>query len=209
MPAAGYRRRISTRFHPVRLSPRVANEFRSVPRPRSAELRCRGSGGSPALNMLTLASLAAIGCLLTTIWRPPPILLWNASSSVARGLYLVLPGGRAKRGDLVVAWLPRGARKLAAQRGYLPAGVPLLKPVAATGGTKVCARGRQIRIDGRAVAVRKGVDLKGRALPHWNGCIRLRHDQVFLLSHNPWSFDGRYFGPVRKSQIAGRALRPW
>lgn len=159
--------------------------------------------------MRTVASLAAIACLLTTIWRPPPLLLWNASSSVPRGLYLVVPGASVKRGDLVVAWLPRAARMLAAKRGYLPAGVPLLKPVAATGGTKVCARGREIRIDDRVAAVRKSADRKGRVLPHWDGCIRLRPDEVFLLAPNPWSFDGRYFGPVRKSQIAGRAAHPW
>lgn len=162
-----------------------------------------------ALKMPTVAALAAIACLLTTLWRPPPLLLWNVSSSVPRGLYLVLPGVRAKRGDLVVAWLPRRARTLAAQRGYLPANVPLLKPVAATAGARVCARAREIRIDGHIAAVRRGADLKGRPLPYWNGCIRLNADQVFLLSRNPRSFDGRYFGPVQNSQITGRAVHPW
>ena len=188
---------------------RLADKIRSSLRESCAEIPRTGTSRRTALKTLIVASLAAIACLLTIVWRPPPLLLWNASSSVPRGLYLVFPGTRARRGDLVVAWLPRAARTLAAKRGYLPAGVPILKPVAATGGTRVCAHGREIRIDGRVAAVRKWADLKGRALPHWNGCTRLRVDQVFLLSRNPWSFDGRYFGPVRKSQIAGRVVHPW
>lgn len=155
------------------------------------------------------AAVAALLCALTSVWRPPVILLWNVSASAPRGLYLVLPAGKARRGDMLVAWLPTEARALAAQRHYLPAGVPLVKAVAAAAGDRVCARRGRIFINRRFAASRLPADALGRPLPHWGGCVELRPGDYLLLSNHPWSFDGRYFGVTHNSEIIGKAELLW
>ena len=62
-----------------------------------------------------------------------PALLWNASASVATGLYR-LTSQPPMMGTLAVIRLPEPLRTLAATRGYLPAGTLLIKPVAAGAG---------------------------------------------------------------------------
>ena len=146
---------------------------------------------------------------LTIALPPRPRLVWNASASAPLGLYLVSPGKRPGRGDMVVAWAPQPARLLAARRHYLPLNVPLVKRVAAIGGDKICAIGGVISVDGRAVARRQIQDAAGRAMPWWRGCVTLTGDQFLLLTDAPASFDGRYFGPIWREGNVGRATPLW
>jgi type IV secretory pathway protease TraF len=47
-------------------------------------------------------------------------------------------------------------------------------------------------------------------MPRWQGCIRLRSGQYFLLmTDSPASFDGRYFGISTASDIIGPAWLIW
>jgi type IV secretory pathway protease TraF len=95
---------------------------------------------------------------------------------------------------------------VAAQRGYLPVGVPLLKRVGAMTPQLVCVHGGAVRIDNFPAGVALSADGAGRHLSAWPGCRRLRTDELFLLSTtNPASFDSRYFGPVRISDVIGQA----
>jgi type IV secretory pathway protease TraF len=100
-------------------------------------------------------------------------------------------------------------RSLAAARGYLPAGVLLIKPVAAAAGDLVCRHGPLVAINARTVARAAHFDREGRPLPRWSGCRRLGTAQVFLFSPEPDSFDGRYFGPLERQTLAGTALPVW
>jgi len=153
---------------------------------------------------------AGLGILLVSAALPPvPRLLWNASASAPIGLYAVTPGAWADRGDTVIARLPEPYRHLAAERRYLPLGVPLVKRVAAYGGDEICARSRNIFVNGRRAAVRLAADSAGRPLPRWSGCIRLHGRELFLLTDNPASFDGRYFGATKGSDIIGKARLLW
>ena len=151
-----------------------------------------------------------IGILLGTIAHPPKVrLLWNASASAPIGLYLIKPGAPLEVGDMVAARSPEGARQLAATRGYLPSGVPLVKRVAATNGSEVCALRANILVDGRTVARRRKRDAQGRDMPWWSGCRRLQSGEILLLNRAAASFDSRYFGPVDRSAIIGKAVLIW
>src|SRR3546814_5747632 len=97
--------------------------------------------------------------------NPAPRLVWNASASAPPGFWRIDPGARIDRGDMVLVRTPDSVRQLAARRHYLPANVPLLKRVVARDGSKVCALGSAIFIDGRLSATRKEVDRQGRPLP--------------------------------------------
>lgn len=153
---------------------------------------------------------AGIGAVLISAALPPaPHLVWNASASAPLGLYAVSPGAEVEPGDMVVARVPERFRRLAAERHYLPLNVPLVKRVAASAGDEVCARGPQIFLNGRPVALRRDADGRGRAMPLWSGCLRLHGRQIFLLMDNPASFDGRYFGVSDAKDVIGTARLLW
>lgn len=179
---------------------------------RRARRRRRGRRRPRTVLALTLFGVGLIGLPTlanSVLWGPAPWLVWNASASAPVGLYRVLPAN-AVRGDLVLVRTPCSARKLAAERGYLPQNVPLVKRVAAQGGDVVCAAANVIFVNGRVVAERLARDRRGRPLPGWSGCQTLEPDDVFLLMENVTaSFDGRYFGPVSRAAIIGRLAPLW
>ena len=133
----------------------------------------------------------------------------NASASVPRGLYMVSSDANYGRGDLVFAALSPTIASLAASRGYLVSGIPVLKRVAGLKGDSVCRDGFLIRVNGRIAVTAKLADARGRSLPVWNGCLRLGEDDVFLLGDHSDSFDGRYFGLLKRRQIIGKAAQIW
>lgn len=146
----------------------------------------------------------------TMIWEPAPRLLWNVSDSAPAGLYRVIPQARLRRGDMVVAHVPASVRRLAAERHYLPANVPLLKRIAAVEGDHVCAIGASVLINGSPLATRLNEDRRGRTMPWWTDCETLGRGRFLLLmSEHAASFDGRYFGPVASRQIVGKAVLLW
>lgn len=150
-------------------------------------------------------ALLGAGTILAAATPPHPLLLWNVSPSVPRGLYAVSAAGPMRRGETVVAHMPASFGALAAERGYVPARVPLVKRVAALPGDHVCALGRDLYIDGRLAATRQVSDGRGRPLPWWRGCGVLPEGSVLLLSGPADSFDGRYFGPIAQGDVVGSA----
>jgi type IV secretory pathway protease TraF len=113
------------------------------------------------------------------------------------------------RGALAVIRLPEPHRSLADSRGYLPAGIPLIKPIVARARDVVCRHGLIVLVHGRVVAYARNADRAGRPLPRWSGCIRLGTNQAFALSANPDSFDSRYIGLVEERHVIGTALPVW
>lgn len=154
----------------------------------------------------TLSGIALVG--FSAIAHPQPHVVWNASASVAVGLYRVVSGA-PERGDFVLVRLPKSIEKLAAMRGYLPAGVPLIKRIAAVAGDDVCAFDGAIIVNGEIVARQRKVDRAGRSLPRWNECRELVQGEFFLLGDAPDSFDSRYFGPVTSARVIGRLAPLW
>lgn len=170
---------------------------------------------------LVLAGLSACG-LAALAWasfvHPLPRLTYNPTDSVAVGWYRVDPldphTGSLPRplfvGSIVLTRLPADAAALAAQRGYLPTRVPLLKRVGAVAPQEVCIVDGSVRIDGVPLAPVLPADRLGRPLPSWQECRQLRPGELFLLSVvNPASFDSRYFGPVSASTVIGIAHQVW
>ena len=142
------------------------------------------------------------------IW--PLRIVYNASASVPIGWYAVGEPEPVNVGELVVARLPIRAENLLAERGYLAAGVPILKFVVARAGQQVCRLSDEVTIDGTAVATARDCDGRGRPLPRWSGCRELGPGEVFLLNAAAsGSFDGRYFGPVPVTSLIGKATPLW
>lgn len=138
-----------------------------------------------------------------------PRLVYNASDSVPRGFYTIR-AQPPRVGDAILVRLPPPAARLAAERGYLPAGVPLIKPIAAGYGDHVCVRNGIVRINGRVVTLTLTRDRLGRPLASWPGCRLLAEHEWFLLgTEHAASFDSRYFGPVSRMAAYGVAVPAW
>lgn len=153
---------------------------------------------------------AAIATIIAVFINPPPRLIWNASASVPIGLYAVRARHAPKVGDLVAVAPPPPLARFLAERHYLPRGVPLLKPVAAVAGQRVCRTGPRISVDGTPLGEAQARDRRRRILPAWRGCRTLAAGDVFLM--NPRvsdSFDGRYFGPLPDTTIIGAVTPVW
>ena len=183
-----------------------------------------GTAPHPRLRVrarLVLAGLSACG-LAALAWasfvHPLPRLTYNPSDSVAVGWYRVDPLDHRTSspphplsvGSIVLVPLPAEAVALAAQRGYLPTRIPLLKRVGAVAPQEVCVADGSVRIDGVPSAAVLRADRWGRPLPSWQQCRRLRPGELFLVSvTNPASFDSRYFGPVSAAAVIGVARPVW
>ena len=153
---------------------------------------------------------ASMATIVTAFVHPAPRLIWNASASVPIGLYALEGGAPARVGDLVAVQPPPALSDNMARRHYLPLGLPMLKHVAAQSGQRVCRVGDRIFIDAQLVGRALGHDRLGRPLPVWRGCVRLAKGQAFVMNASvPDSFDGRYFGVLPTSTIAGRLTPIW
>jgi conjugative transfer signal peptidase TraF len=153
---------------------------------------------------------AALSTTAAAFFHPLPRLIWNASASVAIGLYTVHPRGRLHIAELVVVHPPNTLAQFLAGRRYLPEGVLMLKHVLALPGQIVCRSARTITVDGVAMGEALERDTRGRQLPVWQGCKRIAKGEVFLMNwQSNTSFDGRYFGPMPMSSVIGRADALW
>ncbi len=162
-----------------------------------------------AVFVLTMISVFALAVASTV--DLPKKLIYNASESAPVGFYWV-DEGAISRGDYVYVHGPERVRRLVVERGYLPPGMPLVKRVVGLNGDRICHVGTEIFLNGTVVATAKERDGLGRQMPRWHGCHILSEQAVFLLQDHPQSFDSRYFGPVDRRLIIGRAtpLRlPW
>jgi conjugative transfer signal peptidase TraF len=149
----------------------------------------------------------------------------NLTASMPIGLYALHQTTAIRRGTIVVACPPPTAQRLGLLKGYLaPArgllpqsrcaagSAPLLKYAIAFGGDEIRIDSRGIALNGhlfdsRAVAQ---IDRSGRALATVpNGIYRIRHDEMWLYSPSRYSWDSRYFGPVKVRDILGTAKPIW
>jgi type IV secretory pathway protease TraF len=112
---------------------------------------------------VAISGASALG--ISEFVRPMPRLVWNASASPPLGFYWVRSDQAASRGDFVLAALPEAARRLAAARGYLLAGVPVVKRVAALTGDVVCADSAIVVINDRVAAQTLLMDRQDRPIP--------------------------------------------
>lgn len=143
----------------------------------------------------------------------------NTSPSMPVGLWwLERPAGIA-RGQVVAVCPPaeppffeaRARRYVAA--GDCPGGTePLLKPIAALPGDMVEVTGRAVVVNGQALAnsAPRSTDGAGRPMPAIRGVGRVPAGMVWVVSsHDPDSFDSRYFGPVPVTAIQAAARPLW
>jgi conjugative transfer signal peptidase TraF len=155
-----------------------------------------------------IAAQAAISIIaITAVADMPTRLVWNVSESVPTGLYAVRDDDHLRPGILAAVMPPEPLASWLVEAGYIGRGAPLLKRVEALPGQRVCRIGARVTVDGELRAIAREADRFGRPLPHWSGCSVISDGQMFLLNtDHPGSLDGRYFGPLPRTSVLGRAV---
>ncbi|MBB2165240.1 S26 family signal peptidase [Gluconacetobacter sp. 1b LMG 1731] len=153
---------------------------------------------------------AILGAGASVVIHPAPRLIWNATASTPVGLYRLQSARSLHVGDVIVIRPPADIATMLARGGYLPLGVPLLKPVAALPGQLVCRIGVVVSVDGKPLGDALARDHRGRPLPVWQGCRRVLPGKIFVMNPAvPTSLDGRYFGVLPVAAVLGRAQPLW
>lgn len=141
----------------------------------------------------------------------------NTTKSIPVGLYWVSDTPPMK-GQYVMFCPPSVAVfDEAKERGYIGAGFCpggygyMMKRILAAKGDMVSIQGEGVRVNGELLplSVPFKADKAGRAMPHYEpNSFTVSDNEVLLMSDvSAISFDGRYFGPVLRSQIQG-VIRP-
>lgn len=157
------------------------------------------------LSVLALAAIGSSGAI-----GKARRFAYNPTSSAPLGWYRIVTPDHLQVNDVVLVRLPFEAARLADQRHYLRFGVPILKRIGALSPQSVCIDNNRVLIDQTLVARTLQRDGAGRLLDPWAQCRSLNSDELFLLSTtHPASFDSRYFGPVSRQLVIGRAIPIW
>ncbi|ALJ06930.1 S26 family signal peptidase [Brevundimonas sp. DS20] len=160
--------------------------------------------------ILIATQIAVSAIAVTAVAKMPTRLVWNVTASVPTGLYAVRDDVPLRPGVLVAVMPPEPLATWLVSYGYLGHGAPLLKHIEALPGARVCREGERVTVDGRPRAIARRTDRLGRRLPHWSGCRIVGEGELFLLNPDePASLDGRYFGPLPRASVIGRATPIW
>lgn len=131
----------------------------------------------------------------------------NLSPSMEKGIYLLKKIDELKKGDVVVLNIPLNIKETLYSRGYLPKNIKtLLKEVVAIEGDYVEVVHNKFYVNGEFKGDIARKDPKGRELvSHVENGV-LKSDEIFLLGRGENSFDSRYFGVVKKSEILKKTI---
>ncbi|MGX1787073.1 S26 family signal peptidase [Bosea sp. NPDC055332] len=158
-------------------------------------------------SLLFATAFATIGVSVPAITPMPNKLIWNASASAPVGFYTTEPTGALELNELVAVMPPAPLAQFMVARGYVGAGMPLLKRILGLPGQRVCRTGRTVTVDGVEMGEALERDRMGRELLVWRGCRTIAQGELFLMNRGVRdSFDGRYFGPLPAAAVIGRAL---
>ena len=158
---------------------------------------------------ILLIGMGVVSVITPALLQSHRMLLWNASASVP-GIYLIEATDTRYVSELVAVLPPEPLASYLEAGNYLPRGVPMLKHVLALPGQTVCRDGLVVTVDKVAAGMARERDRRGRSLPVWQGCRVVADDALFLMnSRSTDSLDGRYFGPLPRSAVTGRAHPVW
>jgi conjugative transfer signal peptidase TraF len=153
------------------------------------------------------------------------VLKLNLTESMPLGLYLLRRTTTVHVGDIVIACLPPAVQRVGIANGYLArayglfpgsrcaaGSAPVLKYAVALAGDELEIDEGGLSLNGRRLSARSRalVDRCGRRLAALtNGRYRLGDGDVWLYSPERYSWDSRYFGPVKQTDILGIAMPIW
>jgi conjugative transfer signal peptidase TraF len=127
--------------------------------------------------------------------------VWNLSSSLPRGLYVLDRSAAPRRGTVVSFQPPPAVAALIVRRAYLPPGVSLIKVVVALPSDSVRVDESTVSVNGRVLGPVARCDSAGRVLVPFLFDGQVPTGYAFVATTAPLSFDSRYFGFVPLSSL--------
>jgi len=153
--------------------------------------------------------LVCVFAITCTLFSSPRFVL-NVTDSLPHGIYYVSKRSTYSRGDIVCFPIPAEVEPMVTGRGWLKKGHLMMKPIAALPGDEVCLNGSSLSINNEQKGNIRSVASEGRPLPRYAHCGPLGDDELFVANAaDSKSFDSRYFGPIPKDEIKGRAQPIW
>jgi conjugative transfer signal peptidase TraF len=140
----------------------------------------------------------------------------NTTPSIPLGVYRLSNEPLVKGAYVLFCPPPAAVFDMAKARGYLGAGYcpggygQLMKKISALQDDVVSIGTDGVRVNGQLLPLSAPIkaDGAGRALPDYKADCVLGSTEVLVMSDShSGSFDGRYFGPIQRSQIQG-VIRP-
>ena len=140
----------------------------------------------------------------------------NTTPSIPVGIYRLTDDLLTKGAYVYFCPPPASVFDMAKDRGYLSAGFcpggygHLMKKILAIKNDFVAISKDGVQVNGRLLPLSPPfqADGAGRTLPEYEASWVLGRDEFLLMSDsNSGSFDGRYFGSIKRKQIEG-ILRP-
>lgn len=143
----------------------------------------------------------------------------NITDSIPVGLYRITGIKHMKHAYVIFCPDDRQAFQQARDRGYIDSGLCpggygyLMKKVVATQGDRISITPEGVFVNQTLISFSKPQSKDGmnRILPRFHAInYQLKEDELITMtSQSAWSFDSRYYGPVRLGQIKGVITPIW
>ena len=154
--------------------------------------------------VLGLIALSLSGLVASSLVDHDPLLIWNRTESVPKGLYLIR-NTPLERGMLVAYRPTKSESYWLHSKGITGKNWPILKRIMALEDDTICWRSGAVSVNDQHV----GNVLSEVDLPAIEGCVQLEYGDVFLMNAHTRSVDGRYFGIQKTNDIIGAASLIW
>lgn len=165
--------------------------------------------GLKAFRGLFLALIVTVMFAAVATFFAHPLVIYNSTDSLPRGLYRVVRKPAYELGDLVVFPIPETVRGLVKSRHWLPDNAFLIKPIAARSGDVLSTKNGRCFSNGIDFGPVNRADRNGLPLPVFLVNRQLHDREIAVVSPGCCSFDSRYFGPIREWEIIGIAVPIW
>lgn len=143
---------------------------------------------------LFLTIFLVIACL--TIGQVGQIFFINRTSSMPKGIYAKTTSHNLKSGDIIVLIIDQFKNNL-------------IKYIAGISGSEFCFdENRDLWIDGISTA-QDNTQKYPQDPPTQSTCQTLKHDELLVLGEHPDSYDSRYFGLIKTSQVIAKVKLLW
>lgn len=147
-------------------------------------------------NLIMLSTSIFLAIIFTGLYILSKIYVINVTPSIPLGIYkLEKFDGVLKKGDLVVYEVDDKYKNLTSIKGTM---FKPVKPVAAFYEDKVEIKGNRIYVNGEDYG-----EIFPEISSNFNG--KIKEDEVLTLSKVRGTFDGRYYGAIKKSKIEKKA----
>jgi signal peptidase I len=120
----------------------------------------------------------------------------NLTASMPTGFYIKSPHNKFNIGDIIVFY-------------FVDKKINLIKYIAAHNGDHVCSDfDNTLWINGFSIA-QKNTEKYPEESCEQSFCQQLKKDELFVIGEHPYSYDSRYFGPIKTHDVIATVKLIW